>query len=212
MKVLILLAHADDESLGAGGSIPYLLSQGHDVQLLIASDGIIKMRKVQDDNRSSLDKACAILGIKNYKTLDFPDQAFESIPQAQIVNAAMEELDELPDLIITHSSMDLNQDHRIIHQVAKIIGRPRKKPINILGCETPASANWNGKAFPAQLYVDIEAYLEQKLTAFAIYTHENRTFPDPFSLEGLEIMAKFRGMEAGVKAAEAFEVIRWNGL
>lgn len=211
MKVLILLAHADDESLGAGGTIPWLLKRGHQVQLIVASEGIVKMRKHADDNRSALRKACEILGISDLTTLGFPDQGFDVIPQAEIANAVFEQLDGLPDLIITHSSQDLNLDHGIIHQVAKIVGRPRQKPIGILGCEIPASATWNGKGFPAQFYVDIEPFLEKKLAAFGEYVNENRDFPDPFSLEGLQILAKFRGMEAGMKAAEAFEVVRMNG-
>lgn len=211
MKVLIFLAHADDESLGTGGAIPYLLERGHQLQLIIASDGVVSMRKQADDNRLALDEACGILGLDNYSTLDFPDQAFENVLQANMVNAVMSKLDDLPDLIITHSSQDLNLDHRIVHQVAKIVGRPRQKPVSILGCEIPASAQWNGSNFSSQFYIDIEAYLEKKLKAFEVYTNETRTFPDPFSLDGLRILAQFRGMEAGMRAAEAFEVIRING-
>ena len=212
MKVLIFLAHVDDESLGTGGAIPYLLNRGHEVQLLIASEGIIRMRPTGDDNRNSFQRACEVLGLENYASLGFPDQSFESVPQARIANAVFEKMDGQPDLIITHASSDLNQDHRLIHQVAKIVGRPRKKPINILGCEIPAAARWNGSSFPAQMYLDIEPFLQQKINAFSCYTNESKSFPDPFSPEGLGILAKFRGMEAGMKAAEAFEVVRWNNF
>lgn len=209
MNYLILLAHADDETLGCGGTVPYLLAKGHHVQLLIASDGIVRMRDKEDDNRAHLHKACEILGIHHVDCLNLPDQKFEQVPQSEIVNLTQKYLSEPPDVIITHSASDLNLDHRIIHQVAKIVGRPRSRQVGILGCEIPASSQWNEKSFKPDFYVNIEAYIDQKLNAFEVYTSEKKEFPDPFSLEGLQILAQFRGMESGNKLAEAFEVIRW---
>jgi len=211
MKVLVLLAHADDESLGVGGSIPFLLEKGHEVELIIMSEGVVSMRAEATDNRKALTRACRILGLEKFTCLGFPDQAFETLAQAKMAMAVHRQLRVLPDIIITHASGALNLDHRITHQVAKVVGRPRQKPIGILGCEIPASAAWNHSGFTPNYYVDISPYLDQKIKAFAAYQEENRSFPDPFSPEGLRIQAHFRGMEAGYQAAEGFEVIRWYG-
>lgn len=209
MKVSVLLAHADDESLGAGGTIQKLIARGHDLRLVIVSDGIVAMRGAGNDNRAALDAACKILDIPELHCLGFRDQQFDQYPVAEIANAAAKVLGE-PDLIITHTDTDLNRDHRIVNEVAKIIGRPRSRPISILGCEIPCVSTWNGKAFRPQLYVNISEQLETKLSAFAAYTNEVREFPDAYSPEGLRAMAQFRGVEAGCHAAEAFEVIRMH--
>lgn len=210
MRVLILLAHADDETLGAGGLIQKLLAGGHEVQLRIVSDGVVALRGQPSDNRAALAGACTLLGISDWQALGFPDQQFERAGVAEIA-AAVAATVAPPDLILSHSASDLNQDHRITAEAARILGRPRSRPVALLACEIPCVAAWNGQPFRPQLYVDIAPFLETKIAAFALYTHENRLFPDPYSPEGLRALARFRGMEGGMAAAEAFEVIRWYG-
>ena len=207
MNILLILAHADDETLGAGGAIKKWTSQGHSVRLIIVSDGIVAMRDADSDNRFALDQACEILGIEEKITLDFKDQQFETYPIAEIANRVSQHLGN-PDLIITHSEKDLNQDHRIVNEVVKIVARPRGKQISILACEIPFVAAWNGESFQPQFFVDISDQLETKMKAFECYQNEIREFPDPYSSEGLKTLARYRGMEAGYEAAEGFEVIR----
>lgn len=208
MQVLLLLAHADDETLGAGGTVQKLIAKGHSVQLLIVSDGIVGMREDNSDNRDALGRACELLGINDVSCLNFKDQQFEQYPIAEIANAVSKKMVS-PNLIITHAGTDLNQDHRIVHEVAKIVGRPRRRQISILGCEIPFVSAWNHQAFLPQFFVDITEQLDRKIEAFSCYSNEVRTFPDPYSSEGLRTLAKFRGMESGYLAAEAFQVIRW---
>jgi len=40
MRVLTVAAHPDDETLGAGGTMALLAAQGHEVHVLILSDGV----------------------------------------------------------------------------------------------------------------------------------------------------------------------------
>ncbi|MEL6697405.1 MAG: PIG-L family deacetylase [Bacteroidota bacterium] len=210
MNVLLLFAHADDESLGAGGTIPRLLNEGHQLQLITLSEGIIRMRETQDDNLPAYRKACEHLQLDDYQTLGYADQQFDAFPLAELTRGVSQALSFEPDWIITHADTDLNKDHQIVSDIAKIIGRPRKKPVRILGCEIPCGSIWRGNPFPAQFYIDISETLPTKLKAFEQYQNEIHPFPDPFSTEGLETLAKFRGMESGHTAAEAFQVIRWS--
>ncbi|MDX1909098.1 MAG: PIG-L deacetylase family protein [Bacteroidia bacterium] len=210
MKVTLLLAHADDESLGVGGTVPYLIARGAEVQLVVVSDGVVGLRDGQPDNRPALEAACAVLGIRTYTCLGIPDQRFETVPVGEIARAAGKVLGA-PDLIISHAHTDLNRDHRITLEVARILARPRGQQVGLLGCEIPCVSAWNQQPFQPQLYIDIEPWLETKLRAFGCYVHEGRTFPDPYSPEGLRILAQHRGMESGLAAAEGFVVYRWYG-
>lgn len=210
MQVLLLLAHADDETLGAGGAVQRFLAEGHEVQLLIVSDGVVAMREGGGDNRDALGSACGLLGISDWTCLDFPDQRFETFPVAEMANRVSQQM-KPADLIITHADTDLNQDHRIVSEVAKIVGRPRGRATSILACEIPAVSRWNGKSFSPNFYLSLtEAQLETKIKAFQHYQNEIRHFPDPYSEEGLRNLARFRGQESGAQAAEAFRVIRWH--
>jgi N-acetylglucosamine malate deacetylase 1 len=113
-----------------------------------------------------------------------------------------------PDLIITHTPTDLNMDHRLTCETAKIAARPITKPVSLLCAEIPDSSYWNGVAFAANYYVDISQTLETKIQAFEQYTEEVRPFPHPWSRDGLTLLAQYRGMQAGLGRAEAFMLIR----
>jgi len=206
-NVLVLVAHSDDESLGAGGIIPQLVKCGSRVSVVIASNGILTVRGTEQINRNDTQKACAILGVEDIHFLDFDDQKFDQYPIADIANA-VSNLNFSPDLIISHASTDLNLDHQIIADVAKIIGRPKGKPISILGCEIPNTSAWNAQPFHANYYVDIQETLELKIKAFSQYENELQEFPHPWSERGLTVLSQFRGMEAGTHHAEAFQVVR----
>jgi LmbE family N-acetylglucosaminyl deacetylase len=56
--------------------------------------------------------------------------------------------------------------------------------------------------------VDISETLEVKLKAMKAYKSELKEFPHPRSLEAISALARSRGVSIGVKAAEAFMIIR----
>jgi len=207
MNITLLIAHADDETLGVGGLIPKLIARGHKLQVVLASDGHIQARQEGIHNMNAFNEACKLLGIHDVQYLHLEDQCFDKYPMAEISNKAMRCVNA-PDLIITHTDTDLNRDHRIINEVAKIVGRPKHKPVSILGMEIGNTSRWNGRSFNAQLYVDITDTIALKQQAFALYENEVRAFPYPYSAKGIEVLAQFRGMESGCLYAEAYEVIR----
>ena len=207
MNITILAAHADDETLGAGGLIPKMVTAGHDISIVLASDGHIKARAEGIYNLLHFEQACAFLGVKDLKYLGFKDQYFDKYPIADIANKALKAIND-PDIIISHVATDLNKDHQIMCEVAKIVGRPKKKPISLLGMEIANTSAWNGQAFPANFYVDITETIAQKIKAFSFYQNEVTHFPYPYSLKGIEVLAQYRGMEAGCLYAEAYQVIR----
>jgi LmbE family N-acetylglucosaminyl deacetylase len=207
-KAMILVAHADDEVLGAGGLIQRLIKADWNVSVVIMSDGQLTVRDVPQDNKTDVYRCCTILGLRSDPILlNYPDQKFDAIPIADMVNAVLK-LGFEPDLIVTHVDTDLNLDHRIVCDIAKIVGRPKKRPVAILGCEIPSTTNWNGKQFPANFYVDITNEIETKVEAFSQYRNELQEFPHPWSRHGLQLLAQYHGMQSGFLHAEAFHVIR----
>lgn len=204
---LVLVAHADDETLGAGGLVQRVAARGWRVRTVILSDGIISARGGDQDNKPDALEACRHLGIEAPIFLGFPDQRFDEIAVADLAGA-VGALGLEPDLVISHVETDLNLDHRLTAQVAKIVARPRRKPVSILGCEIPNTSFWNGVPFPANFYVDITAELDRKIEAFAKYRGEIQPYPHPWSREGLRLLAQYHGMQCGVPFAEAFQLIR----
>lgn len=207
-NALILVAHADDETLGSGGLIRKLVKEQWTVDVVIMSDGTLTVRGVVEDNREDAVTACKILGVEKPPVfLGFEDQKFDTYPMADLANAVME-LGLAPDLIVTHVDTDLNMDHRLVCEAAKIVGRPKRKPVAILGSEIPNTSFWNGHVFPANYYVDISDEIDTKIEAFAVYRNELQAYPHPWSREGLKLLSQYHGMQCGCPNAEAYHIIR----
>ena len=66
MNALVLVAHADDETLGAGGTIRKLVMRGWKVEVVILSDGIVRARGAEQDNRPDAVAACQRLAFLNH--------------------------------------------------------------------------------------------------------------------------------------------------
>ena len=206
-RALVLVAHADDETLGAGGMISKLQTQGWTVDVVALSSGVLDVRGKTEDNSGDFKSVCEFYGVNSATLLGYPDQKFDQVPVADMANS-VSNLNLNPDMILTHVSSDLNRDHVITCEVAKIIGRPKSKPVSILGMEIPNASFWNGVPFAANYYVEIEQFLDKKIKAFSIYKNEIQNFPHPWSEEGLTLLAKYHGMQSGLVFAEAFTIIR----
>ena len=221
MKILVVAAHPDDETLGAGGTIAKHVSAGDDVSVLILGQGIASRKEGGEDVskeiealRSDSRRALAKLGVKEAAFQDFPDNKFDSVPLLDVIKAVEKIVSEKkPGTIYTHHHGDLNVDHRMTFKAVITACRPVGSSVKKLLCfETLSSTEWNVQnsdtAFLPNKFVDISSTLEKKLSALREYKSEMKKFPHPRSLEGVETLAKMRGMAVGLKAAEAFEVIR----
>lgn len=204
---IVIAAHADDETLGCGGTIAKLNRQGWQVDVVIVSDGVVTARGLEQDNRDDARAACTILGVDEPTFLGFPDQRLDQVSMVELSNALVP-LTNGPDLVLTHATADLNRDHRLIAEAVKIAWRPQVRAVSILEFEIPASAYWNGQTFAPNYFVDISDTLEQKLAALSVYATEARPAPHPRSPEAVGILARHHGGHAATEAAEAFRLLR----
>ena len=53
-----------------------------------------------------------------------------------------------------------------------------------------------------------ESQIRKKIESLGFYHSEMRQFPNPRSLQGIEVLAKFRGMQVNKDYAESFETLR----
>ena len=78
----------------------------------------------------------------------------------------------------------------------------------IYAMEVASSTEWSGNAFTPTRFVDISATLQAKRHALEAYAEEMRPFPHPRSYEAVDALAIWRGATVGLRAAEAFVVVR----
>lgn len=217
MKVLVIAAHMDDETLGMGGTIAKHLAAGDEVHVCIACkrayDHRFDPEVVQQEKEAAL-RAAAILGYGAPTFLDLRDELLDERLLDVIVPVEECVAKVRPAVVYTNHRGDSNQDHRAVFQASMVACRTiaSHRVPRVLTYEVPSSTEqappFPEYAFQPNFYVDIAPFLDRKLAAVRAYTREAREFPHPRSPKGVEVLALKRGMEAGVPAAEAFVVIR----
>ena len=219
-KVLVIVAHPDDEVLGCGGTIAKHKDIGDEVTVLIMADGVnsrdekFKSESV-DERRLCAKKANRILKVDDLIFLSFPDNKMDTVPLLEVIKSIENVMTELrPDVIYTHSLSDLNIDHCVIHNASITACRalPGQSVNQLLFFEVPSSTEWRTSAsntiFNPNWFSDISDTLDLKMKALSEYEKELHEFPHPRSLFAVECLAKWRGACSGVLAAEAFELGR----
>ncbi len=209
MNILVLSAHPDDEVLGMGATIKKL-SKKNKIYLCVVSEGAsaqYKNKKMIEVRRSACIKSGKILGISKFKFLNFPDLRLDSIPHIEI-NIEIEKIvkEFKPEIIYTVPPNDLNSDHRAVFESALIVGRPLTGTVKKILCyEVCAIVR---TPFEPNIYENVEKEIKFKLNAFKAYKSEVREFPHSRSLKAIKNLARQRGVESGLKMAEAFQLIR----
>ena len=232
MRVVVFVAHPDDEVLGMGGTILKHSQKGDFVKVVYLATGITSRRSTnfqnsvsyeQNENktnqiqkeiknlRNDAKKACNILKVKDSKFYDFPDNEMDSVPLLKIIKVIEKEIKETkPDRIYTHHFHDLNVDHRTVFNAVMTATRPIRLNVKeIISFEVLSSTEWNyPMQFSPNYFVDIKSQLSAKIKAMKSYKNEIRNFPHPRSVENIKNVSQRWGSVSGKKAAEAFEIIR----
>ena len=216
-RVLIVVAHPDDEVLGCGATVARLIKEGYKAYTLILSQGITsrdtkRVNKEINILDAETQKANALLGIEKVFVENFPDNKFDSINLLDIIKAINKVKEEVqPDIIFTHYEKDLNIDHQITYQALITATRPMKDESvkEIYSFEILSSTEWNYPlSFSPDTFFDIKDTLKLKIKAMKKYKSELCKYPHPRSIKGIKLNAKYQGMRIGKKYVEAFKSVR----
>ena len=209
MNILILAAHPDDEVLGMGGTIKKLSQKKNKIHLLVLTEGASSQyndSKMKQVRKESCKKSSDILGISSVNFLDYPDMKLDTIPQLKINQEIEKEIKKRkPEIIYTTPNHDLNSDHRIAHESTLVAARPKSGVKKILSYEIPGFVK---KPSHPNVFENIESELTYKLKAMRCYKSEIEKFPHPRSIKSIENLSIQRGIESGLKNAEAFQLLK----
>ena len=203
VSILAIGAHPDDIELGCSATLLRHGKFGDIIYLLVLSKGEAsgdpEIREGECRNAAKLMGANKIIfgGLEDTKI-------HNGIETIMVIEKVINELN--PDVIYTHSYKDTHQDHRNVSYATLSAGRRSKK---ILMYESPTTFG----DFQPQLFVDIEEEFEKKKEIMRSYFSQSekhwwsigrlRRERAPRAVEGLAV---YRGFQAGVEVAEAFEV------
>tara|TARA_B100000965_G_scaffold302351_1_gene261014 strand:+ start:702 stop:1382 length:681 start_codon:yes stop_codon:yes gene_type:complete len=221
-NILVICAHPDDEVLGCGGTLLKHKSQKDQINILYVYEGSTGRNKVnksvtnlnlQKRKKSALAVA-KYLKVNSVKFLNNENLNSNSHTKFKMTNEITQHIDNIkPSVIYTHSSKDLNIDHRNCLEAVLIATRTNKskKLKKILSFEIPSSTEWSFSqfgTFSGNYFVDIEKFIKDKLNLLKIYKYELKKFPYPRSKENILSQSKLVGSYVGFKNAERFEVIK----
>jgi len=227
--VLVIGAHSDDETLGAGGAIARHIAEGDTVYAMMfttglaSRDGLENTTYRSDEQYSTLktailrreehaDAAARVLGFSWYARHDMPDNAMDTVPLLDVVKHVEEAIDDLkPELVYTHHGGDLNIDHAVVYRAVMTATRPLPEQIvrEVRLMEVPSSTEFSLTPFVPNLWVELTPKrLKAKMDALECYVDEVRDHTHPRSTDAVATLADRRGYEGGYQFAEAFNVVR----
>lgn len=220
MKYLLVVAHPDDEVLGAGASIYKWTKRGDVVDVCImCTDAKARAFRPNDDElNSDIDESASYLGISEKYEGSFPNIEMNTVPHLALVQYIEQAiLASKPDVVITHHPSDLNNDHLHVamscqEAVRLFQRRTDVKPIQEFWyMEVPSCTEWALNTafnrFQPNTFVEVgKDGVEAKVKALSMYRGVMRPYPHPRSAEAIEGFAAYRGCQSGCNYAEAFEV------
>lgn len=220
--VFIIAPHADDETLGCGGTALRHVAAGDAVHWLIVADRKTSCgySQAQVERRErEIPQVASAYGFASVHRLGFEDARLEIVPLAGIVDAIGRVVKDIaPSVVYLPFRGDIHTDHRVVFDAGAACTKWFRYPsvrrvlsYEVLS-ETDMGVNPESLRFAPNYFVDIAPHLERKIEIAGIYSSEFHPFPFPRSEQALRALAQLRGAACGAQAAEAFMLLRENVL
>ena len=228
LSVLVLAPHPDDEVFGCGGTLHRMVRAGARVYVLYLTNGTTEHfadsgRSTAAQRRLEIDAVARRLGFADTAiALEGDDYhlQLDSVPQKTLIDVierrsplSIETLE--PDLLLIPPDNDYNQDHRATHRAAVTALRPAADAYRhfcptVLCYELPYH-QWQpgtSEPIPECLVSLSDDDMQARLDALSLYLSQLKSDVSPLSAHGIETLARFRGLQANARYAEAFRLKR----
>ena len=211
--------HPDDETLGAGGTILKLKSQGHQVYWMnvTSMEGLDKYTKEQKITRQR-----QLANIRDFYGFSFEEVHDLGMATAELeqvkAGAAIEQIADIfkkvePEMLILPDPNDAHSDHKHVFDwcfaCSKVFRFPHIKQILTMEILSETDFGKPDHPFVPNYFVDITNFMDKKIEALYIYDTELGVHPFPRSEENVKALATMRGAAAGVRYAEGFRLLKY---
>src|ERR1043166_8179066 len=150
-KIMIVVAHQDDELRGLGATMHKLIHNYKvKTHLVILGEGITSRSGTRDvkkwekqlaAHKKNIHAAKDAIGYHSISIYDFPDNRFDGVELLDIIKVVEEEKNNFkPEVIFTHHGGDLNIDHQRTFEAVITATRPMENEnvSTIIAFETPS--------------------------------------------------------------------------
>jgi LmbE family N-acetylglucosaminyl deacetylase len=216
--ILVVAPHPDDESLGCGGTLLRHVDEGDTVHWLIVttmtpSQGFSAERIAT--RNMEIDKVASTYRFAGVHRSELPTTRLDTLPMGDLVGVIGKIFQDVrPDTVYLPYRNDAHSDHAAVFDATvsccKSFRHPSVKRVYAYETlsETEFGMRPDDPGFRPNLFIDIGDRLERKLQILNLYSGEMNSFPFPRSEECVRAQAALRGSKAGLRAAEAFMVLK----
>jgi len=216
--VLVVAPHADDETLGCGGTLLRHRAQGDAVHWVLVTH-LCPEAGFSPDQIAARDlevRAVAerygFAGVHNFR---LPPARLDALPMTDLIEPMAAVFRSVsPQILYLPYRGDIHTDHARVFEAAAACTKWFRYPSirRVLAYETLSETDFvldpDVGGFKPNVYSDIGAYLDAKVAVMALYRSEMGDFPFPRSEPALRAQAHLRGAAAGFTAAEAFMLLK----
>lgn len=216
-SVLVLEPHPDDLAIGCGGLVARLTDRGAKVHTLLFSDVPERYRKIYDDSgeyrdysaqarRTEAEAADSVLGVASRSIAFTADwhHRLDALPASELIDCIERRVSEVGADLVLVPARSYNQDHRAVHDAFLSVMRPHFFRGAAVAYETTMERDFT----PTLVVPLAREDLARKLDACSRYVTQLGAAEHLFSLETVELSARYRGRLGFTPAAEAFELLR----
>jgi LmbE family N-acetylglucosaminyl deacetylase len=207
-NILMIGAHHDDIELGCGGTCKKLVENGNSVSWLVCTKATYKnidgdVQRTHSVAHHETMKSAEILGVNNFHQLEY--EATKLSHNVDLIISIEKVINEVnPDLIFTHWTKDVHQDHRAVALSTLTASRKISSVVSY-------QSNWYipDGVFDGRLFVDITNQMDAKKESILAHKSEvNKFGPEWLNFVIGRNMAS--GQVYGCKYAENFELIKMD--
>ena len=225
-RLLVIAPHPDDEAFGCAGLMAKVKSLGGEVYVVCVSLSDLKQyhrrRVITANVREKEFAGCMrFLRVDDYEIL-FSDESrhlrLDVMPRRDLIMLLEKDgrlsMDRIRPDIIALPPISYNQDHEAVFMAGYTACRPHLRDLKhfqrvVLIYDDPTlSWGYEREKFQPNFYVDISKYLKTKIKAISFYKSQLKAFHHQHSIENMTHLAKVRGREIAVDAAEAYVACR----
>lgn len=217
-RLLVVSPHPDDETLGCGGTLLRLVSEGAEAHWLNVTDMSVEfgyeLERIKTRN-SEIAKVRDALGFSGMTNLGMKPAGLDEYPIGDIVAGISRAIKSFePDTLFLPFYGDPHSDHRKVFDAAFACTKPFRFPFikNVIMMEivseTDHAPALPETAFLPNMFFDISGYLDRKVEILNIYESEVGNHPFPRSVDNVRALALHRGAQSGCEHAEAFMLLK----
>ena len=210
-NVLAIGAHSDDVEFGCYGTLIKHIENGDKVHILIMSNGDVKhsvtgeVIRISDETKIESQNSADLIGA-NLINLNFSDR---EVPFDSNSITAIEKIinQHNIDTVYTHWGGDTHQDH--INTLKSSLAASRM--VNNVLCYEQVPVPRVTNVYPvANYYVDITDYMDKKIESCNFHVSQIKKYKNinVDMIDGLDILARYRGNQISRKYAEAFDILK----